>query len=101
MQALTESLFYSGGTITTSDIKETTHKFYNVAFNDNYMFIFSKDHKLVKVVKYELQHEFAYKVLKTKVKINNRFGEMLNDPFWSCCIKHLLNNIIDKTKAVN
>jgi hypothetical protein len=95
-----ESLFYSGGTITIDDIIETTHNLYNVAFNDDYVFIFILDNKLLKVIKYEMQYEYAYRVLKTKLQINHSFKKMLTDPFWKHMIIRVIDELVNVTKAI-
>ena len=63
-----ESLFYSGGTIAESEIIKSG--FGHIAINDNYIF-FAND-KSFKAIKYELNTEFTYKLLKTKIKIINK-----------------------------
>ena len=102
MNIITESLFYTGGTITTNDIIKTTSKLHNIAFNDHYMFIFTKENKLIKVVKIELQHEFTYKIMKTKVKIiKDSFIELLTGSTWNCVTPAIINNILTKTNAIS
>jgi len=97
-----ESLFYSGGTITTDDIIETSDKCkYDIALNKDYMFIFRKGLTIpFKVVKIEYQTEYTYKIMKTKVKIGNWFNEIVTDSFWNCRGRDMLNNIVKITKGV-
>ena len=99
---ITESLFYSGGTMTTGDIIETSDKCkYDIALNENYMFIFEKGSiKPLKVVKVEYQTEFTYKIMKTKVKISRNFGEHVKDDTFRFWTRDAMDNIVKITKGV-
>ena len=102
IKAIPESLFYTGGTITSGDIIKTSGKIkYDIAFNSNYMFIFNKgSFKPLKVVKIEYQTEYTFKIMKTKVKISEGFKNMVNDKFWECTVRDALNNIINITQGI-
>ena len=99
---IADSLFYAGGTITSGDIIQTSDKCsYNIALNNNYMFIFKKGStKVVKVVKVEYQAEFTYKIMKSKVKISRDFAKHVQDDLFSFLTRNALNNIINITKGV-
>ena len=97
-----ESLFYSGGTITTDDIIKTSDEcLYDIALNEDYMFIFEKGSiKPLKVVKIEYQTEFTYKIMKSKVKISRGFAKHVKDNTFSCWTRDALNNIMKITKGI-
>ena len=99
---ITDSLFYSGGTITTGDIIKTSVKCnYDIALNNDYMFLFRKGTtELVKVVKVEYQTGFTYKIMKTKVKISRNFGEYVQDDTFRFCTRDALDNIVKITRGV-
>ena len=99
---ITGSLFYSGGTITTDDIINTTmDSLYDMALNKNYMFLFQKGStKIVKVVKVEIQTEFTYRIMKTKVKIGRDFAEFVKDDTFRFMVRDALNNIFKITRGV-
>ena len=75
------SLFYSGGTITEKDIFKTKNGFF--ALNDNYFFI--SNGEKTKVIKYELNNIYTFKLLKSKIKIMNKehFIKFLNNDLFS------------------
>ena len=100
-QAIAESLFYSGGTINTNDIIKTSDECcYDIALNQDHLFIFPKwKTKPVKVVKIERQTEFTYKIMKTKVKIGKRFERIATEHFWRFTFRDVLNNIMKITKG--
>jgi serine/threonine protein phosphatase PrpC len=99
---IVDSLFYSGGTLEEKDIIKTSSTCkYNIAINDSYMFIFSKENgSLIKTVKVEFQSEFTFKVMRANVKISkNSFIHMMTDDFWSCVARDAINNIVRVTKS--
>jgi hypothetical protein len=65
---ITESLFYSGGTISESEVFKNKYGYF--ALNDRYLFV--SDGSKVSVLKYEISPEYCYKVLKTKIKISSK-----------------------------
>ena len=63
-----ESLFFKGGTISEEQIY--TNKFCKFALNDNYLFL--EVNNKIKVIKYECDSSYVYKLLKTKIKIGSK-----------------------------
>ena len=102
MEAIAESLFYSGGTITTDDIIQTSDTCkYDIALNSDHMFLFKKGStKILKVVKVERQTEFTYKIMKTKVKICGGFAGFVKDDVFRFMVRDALDNIVKITRGV-
>ena len=99
---ITDSLFYSGGTITIDSIIQTTDTCkYDIALNNEHMFLFRKGTiELVKVVKVEYQTTFTYKIMKTKVKISRDFGKHVQDETFRFLTRNALDNIVKITRGV-
>ena len=78
---ITESLFYTGGTISESEIFKNKYGYF--ALNNQYLFV--SDGVKVSVLKYEICPEYCYKVLKTKIKISakSNFTRFLQDDLFS------------------
>lgn len=78
------SLFYPGGTISDKDIIKTKHGLF--ALNDRFLFIAKSRKHTPAVIPYELNREFTFKILKTKIKIIDKecFKEWLADEFCDC-----------------
>jgi hypothetical protein len=95
-----ESLFHKGETIT--EAKETEGGEYCYGWNDKNLFIGEKKSNKVYVFKLELLEDsrradaFVYRVLKSKVKAQEKFLEENNTSF----IVTLLRRCIEETKSV-
>ena len=90
------SLFYPGGTISDNDIFKNKYGIF--ALNDNYLFI-AKDHKSAPIIiKYEIQSEFIFKILKTKIKISSkdRFIKFMTDDLYDCFQRVIFNELLKR-----
>ena len=101
-EVIPDSLFYSGGTISTKDIIKTSNTCnYDIALNSDHMFLLKKGStKIVKVVRVEYQTEFTYKIMRSKVKISRDFAKHVQDDLFRYWTRDALNKIVKITKGV-
>ena len=89
------SLFFKGGTILPDEI----YPIYYInellgylAINDNYIFL--QQHNELKAIKYKLNAEYMYKILKTHIKIisKERFIKFMTDKLFCCNAKNIFKH---------
>ena len=99
---ITDSLFYTGGTISKNDCINTVDN-YKLAFNRDFLFVLDSKYNIITTTKYQEYSNYVHRPLKTKIQIHTKsdFLETMRlkeDRFYSCVQSKVLNKLLSNNK---
>ena len=99
---ITDSLFYTGGTISKSDCIETVNN-YKLAFNSDFLFMLDSNYNIIISIEYQEYSNYVHRPLKNKIQIHTKadFLETMRlkeDKFYSCIQSKVIDKLLSNKK---